>query len=39
MDALDPEISDFAARNGWVVFTEDDDFLALNDNHGLVLFR
>jgi predicted nuclease of predicted toxin-antitoxin system len=39
MDALDPEISDFAARNGWVVFTEDDDFLALDDNHGLVLYH
>jgi hypothetical protein len=39
MDALDLEISEYAARNGWVVFSEDDDFLALDDDHGLVLYH
>jgi hypothetical protein len=39
MDAVDPDISDYAAQNGWVVFSEDDDFLALDDDHGLVLYH
>lgn len=37
-DADDPDISAFAEREGWVVFTEDDDFTDLDHDRGLVLY-
>jgi predicted nuclease of predicted toxin-antitoxin system len=37
-DATDPDISVFAERNGWTVFTEDDDFTGLDHDRGVVLY-
>jgi hypothetical protein len=38
-DAPDREISEYAAREGWVVFTEDDDFQAFDHERGLILYH
>lgn len=38
-DAPDREISEYAAQEGWVVFTEDDDFLAFDHDRGVVLYN
>lgn len=38
-DAPDREISVYAAREGWVVFTEDDDFLGFDHEHGVILYH
>lgn len=38
-DAPDQEISEYAAREGWVVFTEDDDFLGFAHNRGVILYH
>lgn len=38
-DAPDRQISEYAARERWVVFTEDDDFLAFEYDRGLVLYN
>lgn len=37
--AADAEIANYAARHGWVVFTEDDDFFALDADCGVVLYH
>jgi predicted nuclease of predicted toxin-antitoxin system len=37
-DAADPDISEYAEREDWVVFTEDDDYLDIEHNRGLVLY-
>lgn len=38
-DAPDREISAYAAREGWVVFTEDDDFLGFDHERGVILYH
>ena len=37
-DATDAEIAQFAENNGWVVFTNDDDFFVAGGDHGLILY-
>ena len=37
-DATDAEIAQFAESNGWVVFTNDDDFFVAGGDHGLILY-
>ncbi|QIO25129.1 DUF5615 family PIN-like protein [Haloarcula sp. JP-L23] len=37
-DATDVEIARFAEDNGWVVFTNDDDFFVAGGDHGLLLY-
>lgn len=37
-DAADGEIADLATREGWVVFTTDDDFYAQTVTHGLLVY-
>lgn len=37
-DASDTEIAAYAERNGWVVFTNDDDFFVAGGDHGLLLY-
>ncbi|PSP43531.1 hypothetical protein BRC68_06705 [Halobacteriales archaeon QH_6_64_20] len=38
-DAPDTEVSAYAQDHEWVVFTEDDDYLAIDDDRGVVLYR
>lgn len=38
-DAPDREISAYAAREGWVVFTEDNDFLTFDHDRGVILYH
>lgn len=38
-NAPDREISAYAAQEGWVVFTEDDDFLGFDHDRGLILYH
>lgn len=38
-DAPDREISAYAAKEGWVVFTEDDDFLGFTHDRGVILYH
>lgn len=38
-DAPDREISAYAARGKWVVFTEDDDFLGFDHDRGVILYH
>jgi len=33
-----PAVSEFAARDSWVVFTNDDDFFLTGGDHGLLLY-
>ncbi|WP_435076454.1 DUF5615 family PIN-like protein [Halococcus sp. AFM35] len=35
---VDESISEYAARNGWVVFTADNDFFDFDHNRGLLLY-
>ena len=37
-DASDGDIAAFAAKNGWVVFTNDDDFYKQDARHGLLVY-
>jgi hypothetical protein len=37
-DATDAAIAAYAERNGWVVFTNDDDFFVAGGDHGLLLY-
>jgi hypothetical protein len=37
-DAPDTEIATYAEREGWVVFTNDDDFFVAGGDHGLLLY-
>lgn len=38
-NAPDREISAYAAQEGWVVFTEDDDFLRFDHDRGIMLYH
>jgi hypothetical protein len=38
-DAPDRDISEYAEQYGWVVFTEDDDFLDIDHNRGVVRYH
>ncbi|MEF8825242.1 MAG: DUF5615 family PIN-like protein [Halapricum sp.] len=38
-DALDSEIAAYAAANGMVVLTSDDDFFTERDGHGLLFYQ
>lgn len=38
-DAPDQEISAYAEREGWVILTEDDDFLGFDHNRGVFLYH
>jgi hypothetical protein len=37
-DATDSEIAAYAETNGWVVFTNDDDFYVDGGDHGLLFY-
>lgn len=37
-DATDTEIAAYAESEGWVVFTNDDDFFVAGGDHGLLLY-
>lgn len=37
-DATDAEIAAYAERDGWVIFTNDDDFFVAGGDHGLLLY-
>lgn len=37
-DATDAEIAGYAESEGWVVFTNDDDFFVDRGGHGLLLY-
>lgn len=38
-DARDDEISQYAATNDWIVFTEDDDHLEYDHDRGVILYH
>ena len=37
-DSSDADIGTYAETNGWVVFTNDDDFFVAGGDHGLLLY-